>query len=519
MSNLTTFNLDTDALKRTLEGLETLSKRKIEYSPVTDLLELVVARFGQVGTGIKSCLLIDGNAFFYRSQKSAHLANSSGADIGNVLTFQSQLTALLRIHGHEHVVVCFDPPHPYWRHEYLAGYKAKRKPKTYLDTWQLAECRKFCQLMGVPTLCLPGYEADDLMMVLGDALAKQGTVVFLESDDKDHFQLCRYPHTFQTKANLKKISIACKTPESLDGLVSQLALNLQANPATVKQAARVDFSQLLKIKEHPVAPEVISSYLCFVGDSSDNIAPACPGLPIALAEEVLKLGDLPTIFHLLGCDFVQEMQAQQGVDSTTQGSSLASHLGTRSKSSPSNSEAYFNAMSAFLPYGYAVQVRDSLLWFHKNLAYSYGLIDYRGIPGLSFSDLSWTRVQEPDLQQVINYCLEQENYELLSKFMVGRTGGLKEWDYLKDCYALAKRLVAGESLAQLQLEPKTEQLLTLYCQKLLELEQVLGTKNSFIKDFVLEPKWKEIDRSLDTYQDILVPPRYVSCVDYSYLYR
>lgn len=138
-------------------------------------------------------LLIDGNnlvmtAIFAmrRSNLSAH-----GVLTGPLMVSINRIARFIREEEPNHVLVCWDGGKSAWRTELDAGYKAGRTPmvdnehRLRDDTFYLVQT--FCDLAGIPTLMVPGQEADDLIASAWRASTDDKIVIV--SADKDLMQL------------------------------------------------------------------------------------------------------------------------------------------------------------------------------------------------------------------------------------------------------------------------------------------------------------------------------------------
>jgi DNA polymerase-1 len=90
-----------------------------------------------------------------------------------------------------HVACCFDAGSVTFRNELFPDYKANRgEPPEELKP-QFDLCRELVERMGIPSLSLPGFEADDLMATLCERLVLAGYEVILVTGDKDLAQLVK----------------------------------------------------------------------------------------------------------------------------------------------------------------------------------------------------------------------------------------------------------------------------------------------------------------------------------------
>jgi len=107
-----------------------------------------------------------------------------------VITSAAQsLKRALREHKPSHVCCVFDSHEKTWRHLLYPDYKANRKPtpQPLLDAIPQFE-GAFLEL-GVQSLCVPGYEADDVIATLAKGISKKAGDVTILSTDKNFLQL------------------------------------------------------------------------------------------------------------------------------------------------------------------------------------------------------------------------------------------------------------------------------------------------------------------------------------------
>jgi DNA polymerase I len=113
-------------------------------------------------------LLIDGNSLTYRAffALPTDLTTASGQVTNAVFGFTSMLINLMRDHGHRRMAVAFDRPEPTFRHAQVADYKAGRQAAPDILRQQMGLVREVVETLGIRTLDLAGYEADDIIATL-----------------------------------------------------------------------------------------------------------------------------------------------------------------------------------------------------------------------------------------------------------------------------------------------------------------------------------------------------------------
>ncbi len=213
-------------------------------------------------------MLIDGNSLAYRAFYAFiknPLRNSRGENTSAAFAFTNSVLKLLREYDPEYVGLAFDTKAPTFRHEQFVEYKAKRPKMPDELTPQIRWIRDIGKNLGIETLEIPGYEADDIMATLTKLAEKKGLTVILVTSDKDLLQL-----------------------------VSDRVTVLDTRP---KQ--EILYTRDRVVEKFGVLPEKIPDYLALVGDAIDNI-PGVPGIGDKTARELLgKFGSLEGIYENL----------------------------------------------------------------------------------------------------------------------------------------------------------------------------------------------------------------------------
>jgi DNA polymerase I len=135
--------------------------------------------------------LIDGMAMAYRAYFSfinRPLINSKGENTGAIYGFITTLSRILNEHP-EHIAVVFDTREPTFRHLMYEPYKATREKMPEDLSAQIDRLKEVVRAFNVPSLELPGFEADDIMGTLARKAERQGIETVLVTADKDFMQL------------------------------------------------------------------------------------------------------------------------------------------------------------------------------------------------------------------------------------------------------------------------------------------------------------------------------------------
>ena len=191
-------------------------------------------------------LLIDGHSILNRAFYGLpDLTNSDGKHTGAVYGFLNILFRILEEEKPDYLTVAFDLHEPTFRHKMYEAYKGTRKPMPSELREQVPLIREVLTSMGVKTVSMAGYEADDLLGTLAFRSEKQGMDVTILSGDRDLLQLA----TDKIMIRLPKTSRGKTTIENF-------------------HAEQV-------LEKYQVTPPQIIELKALMGDSADNI----PGIP------------------------------------------------------------------------------------------------------------------------------------------------------------------------------------------------------------------------------------------------
>ena len=212
-------------------------------------------------------VVIDGTALLFRAYYGARPAESvDGTPIGAVLGTARTLVDMMGRARTSHVVVVFDAGQRTFRNTLDPAYKANRgaPPPDLVPQFDLVQ--EMVRALGFATLCVPGFEADDLMATLARQAHQQGWGTWLLSPDKDLYQLVN------------------DTPPGVRVF--------HWHNRTVIDGAEV-FARI------GVSPEFAVDYFALVGDSSDNVRGVRGVGPKAASALVSSFGSLAQIYARL----------------------------------------------------------------------------------------------------------------------------------------------------------------------------------------------------------------------------
>ncbi|WP_394229794.1 DNA polymerase I [Shewanella colwelliana] len=185
-------------------------------------------------------VLVDGSSYLYRAYYAPpHLTNSKGEATGAVYGVINMLRSLLNQYQPSQMAVVFDAKGKTFRNDMYADYKAHRPPMPDDLRTQIEPLHRIIRALGLPLVCIPGVEADDVIGTIATQASKEGRAVLISTGDKDMAQL--------VDDNVTLINTMTNTI-------------LGPNEVTEKFG---------------VGPELIIDLLALQGDKADNI----PGLP------------------------------------------------------------------------------------------------------------------------------------------------------------------------------------------------------------------------------------------------
>nr|WP_081998205.1 DNA polymerase I [Sinomonas humi] len=138
-------------------------------------------------------LVVDGHSMAFRAffaLPAESFRNSEGQHTNAVHGFTSMLINLMRDQKPTHVAVAFDvSDETTHRKAEYSEYKGGRNETPSEFRGQIDLIKRVMQALGIRTLELPGYEADDILATLASQGADAGMDVYLVSGDRDTFQL------------------------------------------------------------------------------------------------------------------------------------------------------------------------------------------------------------------------------------------------------------------------------------------------------------------------------------------
>lgn len=212
-------------------------------------------------------MLIDGNSLTYRAFHAlpTDLATASGQVTNAVFGFTSMLINLVRDHHPDYIAVAFDRPEPTFRHERVETYKANRSEAPSILREQMGLVRQVVDTLALPTVEVPGYEADDVIATLATQARDAGLRTIVVTGDRDSYQLVEDP-----------------------------AISVLYNKRGVSDYVLYDEAGILE--RTGVRPDQYVAYAALRGDASDNL-PGVPGVGEKTAAKLVSTyGNLDGIF-------------------------------------------------------------------------------------------------------------------------------------------------------------------------------------------------------------------------------
>lgn len=211
-------------------------------------------------------LVIDGSSLIHRAFFALPpLMTKQGLHTGAVYGLCNMLLKLLGDLQPAYMAVAFDKSRKTFRTELYADYKGQRKPTPSELSEQFPLAMKVLDTMGIPTLELDNYEADDIIGTFA-VHAPEDVEVIIVTGDRDELQLVdTRTKVYYTKRGISDIQIfdEAEFAANYEGLVPK---------------------QLIELKG-------------LMGDASDNI-PGVPGVGPKTALKLIKeYGDVETVLE------------------------------------------------------------------------------------------------------------------------------------------------------------------------------------------------------------------------------
>ncbi len=229
-------------------------------------------------------VLIDAKNALYRFGYSfAGLQSSSGVKTGAIFGLFQVLLRLKKKYPDARFVMVWDGPGKGWRYKLFPQYKGNRKkeksPEIMAVLEQIPTVERLTELIGIPQICIPRMEADDIIGLLAMRCLKRGWKPVVYSSDKDFMQLMH--------RGVKVIRDVDKTnklaPESERSVMAKFGCS----------------------------PEMVLQVRAIAGDKSDGIPNPVPGIGPKKASKLIEAGLCPSDeVNTLPIKGAEELQAK-----------------------------------------------------------------------------------------------------------------------------------------------------------------------------------------------------------------
>jgi DNA polymerase-1 len=142
----------------------------------------------------KLFIIIDGNPYIHRAYHAfRNLYIKEYKRFSTVYGFLQFLFKLLNTFKPDYILICFDYPSKYFRHNIFEEYKSTRKPLAKELINQMKIIRNAVTALNIMQLEMKGYEADDLIAtVVAKNSLHNNIQTIVVSGDKDVLQLINY---------------------------------------------------------------------------------------------------------------------------------------------------------------------------------------------------------------------------------------------------------------------------------------------------------------------------------------
>ncbi len=140
----------------------------------------------------KRLFLLDAYALIFRGYyafiKNPRI-NSKGMNTSAIMGFMNSLLDVINREKPEYLAVAFDKGGSDFRNDIFPEYKANRDETPEAIRIAVPYIQALLEAMHIPTIEIPGIEADDLIGTLSKQAEKEGFVVYMVTPDKDFAQL------------------------------------------------------------------------------------------------------------------------------------------------------------------------------------------------------------------------------------------------------------------------------------------------------------------------------------------
>ena len=185
-------------------------------------------------------ILVDGSSYLFRAYHAMpDMSNSKREPTGTIYGVINMMRRLLKDYNPEYLAVVFDAKGKTFRNDMYKEYKANRPSMPDDLAQQIEPIHNIIKAMGLPLICVPGVEADDVIGTLSEQATALGIDTIISTGDKDMAQL--------VNKHVSLINTMTDVYMDTDGVKEKFG----------------------------VTPERIIDYLALIGDTADNV----PGVP------------------------------------------------------------------------------------------------------------------------------------------------------------------------------------------------------------------------------------------------
>ena len=228
----------------------------------------------------KSITIIDTFGFFFRSFYALPpLTNSEGFPTGLLTGFANFLHTFTNEHSGDYILFALDAKGKTFRHEIDENYKANRSEAPQELKEQLPIAIEWIEKMGLKSISMSGYEADDIIATAARVAKNMDLDVRIVSHDKDLYQLIEDGKVVVVDAIKRK----------------------DTDEAACKEKYGIEASQFI-------------DYQAILGDSADNV-PGVKGVGKVGAAKLLNAyGDLDNIYKNINEIMPKGVRAKMAAD-------------------------------------------------------------------------------------------------------------------------------------------------------------------------------------------------------------
>ncbi|HUT66031.1 MAG TPA: 5'-3' exonuclease H3TH domain-containing protein [Spirochaetota bacterium] len=251
----------------------------------------------------KILYIVDGHGLIYRAYYAfihRPLVTAKGENTSAVFGYMRMILRLINERHPAYLVCVYDSKGPTFRNELYPPYKAKRLKAPEDLHPQVEVIKKLTRGLGIASVELPGYEADDLIGTISQKAVDMGMRCSIVSSDKDVLQL---------------------VDERIDVYASK-----KGNSET----ELLDEKRVTDLWGVP--PRLIVDMLALMGDQSDNI-PGVRGIGKSGALKLIReFGGFGEIYENL--DMVKEQRTRRLLEEAKEDAFLSRKLLTIRRDAP-----------------------------------------------------------------------------------------------------------------------------------------------------------------------------------------